>query len=260
VPALRAITIDLLADELYVLLVQYGHDVPGWMAAEMASARTGSEAAVTASARRSLWRRGLIADDGNVVEPVRQLLGFVSSPELMVRLGGTAPDHPARLFLCKPEVSVEHGQLAGLHRFVVLPTQDLLVHVGRAASLATQRAAAGPAFTAPRALLADLLGADDAPAAQRLMDAGVAAESAVGFAPALRNAGGAQSLETTWLSSPRVAVGGQLAWVNGGDDGVWQLDPGVVLGGGQHNASVAPISASDLLSELASYLPGQAAS
>jgi hypothetical protein len=259
VAAPRAITIDLLADELSVLLVDQGHDLPEWMAAELAAGRVGSRAAAKASARRSLWGRGLVAESGQVIDPVLQLLRFITSPELILRLRGTGPDHPSLVFMCSPEVSVEHGQLSGVHRFVVLPTEDLLLHVGQAASLSTQGAAAGPAFTAPGDLLSELVRAPDPPTVRRLSAAGVPAEPAAQFARALLTAGGAQSLESTWLSSPRIAVGGELAWVNGGDDGIWQLDAGVVLGGGHHDAVVTPISAQDLLSELRSYLPGQAA-
>lgn len=266
---------------------------------------------VLAAAARSLRARNVLTgppDAPAVARAVAGLVQIASRPALRAELiiGGGAVVH--RRYLSIPYASVEHEiDTDGLHRLTPFATADLLARIMRQVGFVERPVAAVAGFSVRFAVLrevrelvtgGDLDGAREAlvaagdgesdrvddPAPAGAGEAGdasgpivtaVSAEAAAAFVDALAAGAPVNAVRLVHADTGSRTVGGEVAWIDGGDAGLWQvptidqlfavvrvaedddlddreaadLDGAVVR--------IEPVSAADLANFLFGLLPGQ---
>ncbi len=279
-------------EELVVLARLTGTAVPFLGPNPLAHVRLAERPAVLDTALRSLRARGAVV--GTAAEPavptvVRGLLDIVGGAALVARLHVAGPAPLDLRCFAVPYASVEHREEDGLHRLTPFATEDLLARIARTAPLVRRRRPDAEAFTVPyqalhRARVAAAAG-DRAAAVRALRDEKVADIDADAFADALVAGGSTVAVRVTHRTGPTTLAGGELAWLDAGPAGLWQvptidqpfadlglpsppssggvpddhpgdqLDPGLDPSLAAVPVTVGPVDAEAIAAELFSFLP-----
>jgi hypothetical protein len=252
----RTVAIDLSLDEFVVLHQLAGFDVPPWVdATPVTDGPDEIREAVFAATQRSLQARQMLDESGAVAPPIRSLLQVLNSPELYISAIVAASSHPRGVIVADPSIAVHHAPFASmLHRLIAFPTEDLKARTRELTGLGDQPAAEGGSFDLDSQIIlhAGRPGVD-APAVLRA--GGASGSVADVFATGLRSGCGPQAAELAWLESAGRFRGAQVAWLDGGEVGMWGLSPEAVLDPQPGTVTVTPMSGSDLLDELLGGLP-----
>jgi hypothetical protein len=201
-----------------------------------------SREAVLDVAARSLLARGVLVRSGDEVGLVRAatgLLEIVSASSLrveVIRQGGRdGSDRSWRTIHAVPyaavDTSLDHN---GNHRFAPFATEDLLLHVGRLTGLLGEDGELSPAddaggaaegtsmpFGVWRSAGALVRSGADADALAALVDGGASAAVAGELLEVLRSDGPTAAVQVRHHPSPTSTAGGEVAWIDAGDAGVW---------------------------------------
>ncbi len=191
--------------------------------------------------------------------PVAALFDIVCAPVVRVELHLDA-DRAIR-FLAQPDATVRLAHRAGLYEFTPFATADLMHWVAADAGIGDQPAGTGAvvelnahSYLAARALPR---GPEPTVGQSRLVDAGLPTV----LVEALARPAGTRSLAVRRRSG-QMTVGGEVAWVDAGDAGLWQLptfdQPVAGAGDASHaddgTVRIEPISAEALLATIAGFL------
>jgi hypothetical protein len=237
---------------------------------------------VLASAARSLRARNVLGGPADLPTVDRAVAGLVQisgRPALRAELVGDGGARLHRRYLSIPYASVQHEVDAdGLHRLTPFATSDLLARAMRHAGFVERPVPAAAGFEVPYGAYAAARTAvacgDQAAAHAILVEAEAPAGSAAGLIAALGAGNPVYALRLVHATSPTSSSGGEIAWTDGGDAGLWQLptidQPFAAVGSGRDDdgddrdaglaeapVRIEPIAASDLATFLFELLPTQ---
>lgn len=215
-------------EELVALTRVTGVALPVLGPNPLSHVRLAERAAVLDTATRSLRARNIIqgsGDDARVPAAVLGLLEIVGGAALradaLVDGGATF----RRRYHAVPYASVEHEVDADLHRFTPFATEDLLARIARQVGLTRRPAIHAEPISAPFAAFEAARSAageartDDAIAA--LTGVGVPTHDAASLVTALATGGPVVAVRITHRSGPTRLSGGEIAWLDAGERGVW---------------------------------------
>lgn len=271
------VTFDLSIEEIVVLVGGAGTEIPP----PLGPNPLGFEPAETRAARLDTARRGLEArqlldrSTGAVVAPVAALFELFAGPDVVVRIQREADGRVHESSVCgAPDVAGEMFELVGgLWRFVVFQAAQLPARVAGRAGL-IERPHNGDALirlrpgSVPR--IARLLADDHEGAVSYLVDSEeVEVSTAQRLATALEARLASAIVTILWRPSETVLEGGELSWLDCGDQGLWLMpvpapppprpegasDDAVVSAFGDVRMEMQAVSAEWILAELISYLP-----
>lgn len=186
---------------------------------------------VLASAARSLRARNVLTGPTDLPAVDRAVAGLVqisARPALRAEL---VIDRGARLhrrYQCIPYASVEHEIGAdGLHRLTPFATADLLARIMRHTDFVDRPVhdleGFELTFGALEAVRAELASSGPAAARALLDDGDVPTASAACFIGALAEGRPVNAVHLASTVSPTRTEGGEVAWIDGGAAGLWQL-------------------------------------
>jgi len=253
--------------------------LPTLGAEPLADVSPGTREATLQTARRSLIARRVVSVgvDGTteVVPAVTKLLDVMASPGLLGRVTTDGPNAlEARVFAAVPEVAIEDEVRAeGVHRLTPFPTEDFLARLLDFTGLA-ERPEAGLAPITVTARAFALCGecveaGSQTDAVKALIDAGAAGDTADAFVTALSGAPTTSTVTILHRPDATHIEGGELAWIDGGDNGIWlipiaadehgtdddEVDEGATAGAGEAAVIIEPTTAGHIGRVLLSYLP-----
>ena len=245
--------IDCSAEELTALAMLAGRSrFPGVSGAPFAGLAEGERDAVLRGARRALAARGLVSidDDGlvSVSAPYEDMMRVALAPGVFVsaqrqtRQGGEI-----RLFLARPELGVEHrSPVPGIDRLTSFDPSELLELVTKFVGVKARPSADGPAITTTIGELNHVRGGD----------------SAKGSALGAIGASFVGSATVRCLHGRGRILGGEYAWVDAGDQGLWQLNLRLLdqpeAPAESTEAVLTPTTAGSIVGELLRFLPAVA--
>lgn len=176
-------------------------------------------------ANRSLRARDVVAGSGDaatVADPVLGLLAIIGASALRAE---AVVDH-GRTFLrryhCVPYASVEHQDDDGVHRFTPFATIDLLARIARQVGLARRPTFDAPPVRCPYGVLQAAREAHD-PTAAAAVFAEAELEVDAAMLAALVQGGSVVAVRLTRQVGPTRVEGGELAWLDAGERGLWLL-------------------------------------
>lgn len=249
----------------------------------LAHVRLAERRTVLDIASRSLRARNVLvgpADEPVVADAVLGLLAIVSEAVLRADLVVSGSRSLRRRFHAIPYASVEHEVVDEVHRFTPFATVDVLARIARRAELSPRSAGNGSAMRLPYGAYAAARTAaaagDRTAAAEALADAEVDDAAAGALITALAAGGATVGVRITHRVAPGTLAGGELAWLDLGDDGLWEvptIDQPFASGGSgfgvtapddadaladgldEAEVEVAPITADELAGRLFTFVP-----
>lgn len=266
------VSVCLSLEELLALSKALGLTLPPSVGIDLGAIPADAQEALLDAARRALIARGAVALDPDGGITVHDALGrtvrTLLAPGILARaLFETGGAVQGRFYGAMPNVAVEHRFAPGpVHCLTPFRTEDLLRRILAFAGLqprSTVDVEALPLTLHAINECAERLLADDPGAAEAgLVSAGAPPAAAAAFVAALRNR--VSSASVTILSRPqdRQLQGGELTWIDGGDQGLWRTPiptrSPLTEGDEDMEASVevSPTTAPAIAAELLSYLPG----
>jgi hypothetical protein len=240
------------ADELAAIAEVLGAQAfPGVDTAYAELGEAAQESALR-SARRSLLARGVLTIDEegilNVVPPHSVLFRVALAPALVVNAEHRRADSmESRSYYALPAVGVEHAVSVGrVHRLAQIDPTTLLERLVAFVGLESRPSGDQSEFevdveTLNRAL-ADSAGTELPDEAKEFRDALETLQST--------------SYVRSLYGNGRSIVGGELRWIDTGENGLWLVEPGA---DDPDRVLVKRAEGSELFGELLSYLPGQEA-
>lgn len=232
---------------------------------------------VLASARRALVaRRFLIpteAEGFEVARAVAHLVARTARSGIQVRAVYEEPGRvETRWFAAEPDLAVEHSVAIGVvQRLTPFRTEQLLARVLEFCGISTRPENPAPMFmataTALGAAIEALAGGDPDGAVAALVTGGASNAGATAFVRALQHRTSSASVTILHRPAGTVISGGELTWVDCGEDGLW-LTPTIADAPDDQRdeplepspLEIEPTTAKHIAEELLSYLPGDAAS
>jgi hypothetical protein len=242
-------------DELNALAELCG--APAFPDIETAGAELAGEAHAMAlqSARRSLLARGVleIDDEGTlcITPPHSTLFRIALAPAAVVNAEHRRPGFSeSRSYYVLPALAVEHACLIGrVHRLTLFDSAQLFERMLGFVQFAERPSGDASEFEIPvselnRALAVagggDGEGATLPAKARRPFEQALEGFVSTSFVRSLSRSGGA-------------FVGGELRWIDTGEEGIWLVEPSVER---PDHVDVRRTQGAELLDELLSYLPG----
>jgi hypothetical protein len=224
-----------------------GVDGPGDSAGREASLR---------SARRSLLARGVIEldDDGilSIAPPHALMFGVALAPAATVVAQREGPEAEGRAWYLHPNLAVEHTVLVGaIHGLEQIDVAEVVSRLLDFLAIGLRRRGADPeTFTAKRAAL-DRIAASLNAGSTGSLGAELPPEAA-SFIEALEGSAGAYQVRALHKEGSMI-VGGELAWLDTGEAGLWQIEP---VQGDPDQITIRRVGSEEIVGELLSYLPG----
>lgn len=235
------ISIDFSVEELVALGEVLGlAPLPGLDPEPLGAVDEPARGLVLDAARRSLAARRVLAfgqvdGTGPVVVPaVATLLSVAAAPGLCARVACQFPDESRLVtYTAQPDITVEHVRAGWLHRLAPLATADLVVRMLEVAGLEMvglgvgdpDAGATAAGFSVPADALRRagelVLASRPGDATAVLVEAGAPAGQAAGFVAALGAARASVTVTVLHRPGDRHLAGGELAWLDGGDHGLW---------------------------------------
>lgn len=263
------VSIDFTSEELAVLTRVLGINL-FWLRTDTFPIPTaGSERDVVLGlAHRALVARRVLSvgDEPAVLPAVARMLGIMAAPLLVVEIARRERNHTTHsYFAAIPEATIGQEPVGdGIHRFTPFPTSELLAQAVHAARLEERPPVAGKPFrvaaSALRAALAAGEEGDGEAVASGLGRAGAASEDARLFSQALSSRLRVVSVTVVHRPATAVVAGGEIAWIDGNDAGLWGVPTAGNLGpdpdGEDPPCSVFPTTAAALGASILSFLPG----
>lgn len=269
-------SIDFSIEELVALAeILELRGLPGLGAEPLAFLEPEVQEPVLASARRALVaRRFLVPTEGGgfeVARPVAHMVARVARSGIQVRAVYEVPGHAeTRWFAAEPDLGVEHGAAIGtVQRLTPFRTEQLLARVLEFCGIATRPENPAPSFSASAASIrsaVEVLAIGDADGAHTVLTTGGADPAgATAFVHALQHRVASASASILHRPAENIIAGGELTWLDCGDDGLWLTpalgDPGDDDGSDSPETAglltIAPTTAKHIAEELLSYLPGE---
>lgn len=228
------LSIAFSTEELVVLARVLGLTLGVLGAAPLAAIAPSARDDVLASAARSLRARNVLTGPPDLPAVDRAVAGLIqiaARPALRAELAVDRGAVAHRRYLCIPYASVEHEVTGdGLHRLTPFATADLLARAMRQADFAERPVVAAEGFDVAYATLAAardaVAGSDPARATEVLVGADIAAASASAFVAALAalvSGGRLHAIRVRYGATPTRTEGGEIAWLDGGDAGLWRM-------------------------------------
>jgi hypothetical protein len=282
--------IEFTTEELLTLTRLLGFaELPGLGPDPLRRASPSGLIALFDGGHRALAARGLLSSLGTGpadVEPdLARLIRILARPGLLVSaLRIHAGTEECRYYAAEPSVMVEHRANAdGIHKLAAFHPEDLRRTVFGFLGLGEPTIDTDPIqpveLTVPLVSLREcahraLAGEEDG-AVQSLTETGGDARAANTFVSALVNRLGSAAVVTVHRPDETVLAGGELAWIDAGERGIWitplvNEEGSVELTGSDQGVDDIPVgavaaapvtirrvSAAKLMDELQSYLPGE---
>lgn len=214
------------------------------------------DAAVAAGSRSLLARRVVEivdSDEGTlrINQPFAALFEVVLDPEVVLRARVQEPDAlHERTYYAHRLITVEQAGDAAIHEFAAFAPEILLPSIFTfVAATETAVAEDDRAYQVTRQQLEQL---EDIAASGELDPARAIAPNAEQFADAMAH--WQRTCEIICLQRQgEMLAGGTLLWVDGGDRGLWVVEP--AEGAGEDQLTVRPTTLAALQTELVSYFP-----
>ena len=274
-------SIAFSVEELAALARVSGHNLAAVVGPNpLGHVRLAERRTVLDIAQRSLRARNVLSgpdDDLVVADPVLGLLAIVSEAVLRAELVIDGGRTLTRRFHAVPYASVEHAVEHGVHRFTPFATVDVLARIARRAGLVQRPELSDPGIDldyGSYAAARDAVGRGDNDAARTgLVESGVDPAAADRLVAMLAAAQTTVAVRITHRTGPTSLAGGELAWVDAGDVGLWRVptidqpfagafppavdgDPDALPDGlAEVEVRVAPVAAEALAAELFTFLP-----
>jgi hypothetical protein len=251
---------DYTAEELQAIAELFEVErFPGVEHPVLPNLRASEREAAVDGARRSLFARGVLAEsDSGEVEvalPHAALFTLVLSPGLAIlaqRVVGVEVMHQA--FYARPQLGVEQSRLAsGLYRLQLFDPSELLRKVLRFTELPHRPRMDAPAWTDDVAALQRL----DQLAATEERDTAAAEfpDAPASFINALFERVCTVQLGIVYRRQ-ETEYATDISWIDGGESGLWQLEPESDNEGSSTRFSVRPVDAGELVDAIVAALPG----